>query len=165
MMNFIQYHTVAIFLIFGIVNISCNSMPNQQYIIVSDSVHIAANSIVLIKSPETISTPYYVNTLCLQPSEPNRLLQHLEKGFGILSSDGKQLFTPKVLLRNDNGDEDLLEPNGYQGGIDGQFICFTLKRINDHEIYHNYHSPYSTVAITSPYDLFLKKITWFSGNK
>ncbi|MGD0960978.1 MAG: hypothetical protein ABSB19_14325 [Methylomonas sp.] len=160
--SFIQSCPATFFLILFTVISGCNFVPDHQYIIVSGPLHVTANSTVVIKSPEAISTPYYVNSLCLLPSTPMNFLQ---KGFGILSPDGKELFSPKVVLRNDNNEEDLLEPNGYQGGADGVFICFTLKRINDHKIHHKYHSPYTTVEIITPYDLNLNKVTWFSGDK
>ena len=156
---------VAVLFASNLLSTGCEFRPDSQIVMVAGPICIDAGATVVIESHELIRTSYYVNSLCLQPSYPNNLQSHREDGFGILSADGKTLFSPTVLLRNANKEEDVLEPYGYQGGIDGEWICFSMKHISDQEIHHEYHSPYTTVEISSPVALNLSKVRWFSGDK
>jgi hypothetical protein len=149
----------AILLALSTVNAGCEFRPDNQFIIVSGPIHIAAKTTVVIKSPEPIRTPYSVNMLCLQLSIANRFPNNKTQEFGALSDDGK-VFIPQVSLRNSTGIEEILKPDALQG--ESKF-CFTPKwrQWNQEET----HGPYSAVIITSPSDLNLDQVTWFSGDK
>jgi hypothetical protein len=149
---------ITILCALSLVNAGCEFHPDSQFIIISGPVQIAANVTVVIKSPELMRTKYSRNMLCLQPGSPNKVPEVTSDKFGILSSDGKS-FTPHVLLRDSKGAEDVLEPEG----LSGMAFCYTPKwRQWQQKVLHE---PYTTVLITSPSDLQLDQVTWFSGDK
>ena len=150
---------IAIWCALSIVNAGCDFRPDNQFIVVSGPVHIAANATIVIKSPELIKSEYSVNDICLQPSAANRFPDKKNQEFGALSKDGK-VFVPHVSLLDSKGVSDVLKPGALQGA--SQF-CFTptWRQWNQ----ETPHGPYTSVVIASPSDLQLDQVTWFSGDK
>jgi hypothetical protein len=143
----------------SLVIIGCEFRPDNQFIVVSGPIHIAANATVVIKSPELIKTEYSINNICLQPSVANRFPDNKTQEFGALSKDGK-VFVPHVSLLDSKGVEDVLKPGALQGA--SQFCYTPTWRQWNQEVPHG---PYTSVVITSPSDLQLDQVTWFSGDK
>ncbi|MBI3903081.1 MAG: hypothetical protein HY306_09125 [Nitrosomonadales bacterium] len=143
----------------SLANAGCEFRPDNQFIIISGPLHFAANATVVVISPELIQTPYSVNTLCFQPSISNRFPKTKNQEFGALSEDGK-VFVPHVSLLDSKGVEDVLTPGPLQGA--SKFCYEPTWRQWNQEVHHG---PYTKVVVTSPSDLNIDQITWFSGDK
>lgn len=151
--------SIAILCALGLASTGCDFRPDNQFIVVSGPVHIAANETVVIESPELIKTEYSINDICFQPSAANRFPENKTQEFGALSKDGK-VFVPHVSLLDTKGVADVLKPGALQGA--SQFCYTPTWRQWNQEVPHG---PYISVVITSPSELQLDQVTWFSGDK
>ena len=154
-MNVFLKITISTF--FVLIASACDSTSEHEHVLVSGPLNVNANQRTIVKSPISLQTPNYFNSVCLLPANPTEL--QAAPDFGFVNQGGKK-FNPGVYARNKAGVEDRFPIVGNLMAQDGVWQCYDAEGISD-----NLHSPYVEIVIFSPEPLNLRAIKWHSSDK